>query len=196
MSLFVSTADLEAFTQKTLDADQAEAAIDIAQEIVRSELGARAVLDAEAVESKFRFHWPRPNIEFRIGPIVSIDRIASVDVGGVAFDLSDGELSHPWFLERLDGLHFSANTLITCTYTAGFTVESDGSDDMPAQIRKAILMLAGVLHSNPNPNLVRERIGDWEQELKGIAGNQGDPDSLTLPGQVKLLLRPWVRPRF
>lgn len=195
--LLVTVEMLEAQSQQSgLDAAQAEASIIAAQEIIRSELGQRAILEASDVAPKVRMRRGRDSIELPIGPILDISKFTALTVGTAAFDLDDLTLPHPWLIERTDGLQFAAGALVEMEYSAGFEVDSAGGGELPEELRRAILLLAGEIQASPNGQKVREKIGDWEVELRGVAGNQGDPDSLAIGQKVRLLIKNWAKPRL
>jgi hypothetical protein len=70
--------------------------------------------------------------------------------------------------------------------TLGWTPEN-----VPEQIKQAIIMSAGTLFKNPDQSITMERIGDYTRQSASLAATE----VLASTPQVRLLLRGWRRPR-
>ncbi len=129
------------------------------------------------------------------GPILNASKITSIKVDGILLAASAYARSHAWAVARSDGEEFGKGAVVEVVYTAGFSVESDGSTNLPNRIRRAILTTAADHFANPDPRTVREKIGDWEKENRE-ADAQEDPTLTVIPLLAQQLLRGWRRPQI
>lgn len=201
-SKFVDVTELAAHTQTVIGADNASQ--DRANSAIeQGEFGVISYISPEldtllerAVTLNARMIRAKTVIEVNEseGPILDASKITSIKIGGVLLASSAYARPHAWAVARSDGDEFAKGDVVEIVYTAGFAIESDGSTNLPSRIKKAILISAADHFVNPDPNMVRERIGDWEKELRGADARQ-DPMLTVIPLLAQQLLRGWRRPQ-
>lgn len=201
-SNFVTVAELAAHTQTVIGADQASQ--DKANSALeQGELGVISYISPEldtllerAVTLTARMIRAKTVIEINEaeGPILDATKITSITIGGVLLASSAYARPHAWAVARSDGNEFAKGAVVVVVYTAGFEVVSIGDTNLPSRIKRAILISAADHFVNPDPNTVRERIGDWEKELRGADARQ-DPTLTVIPLLAQQLLRGWRRPQ-
>ncbi|MFC4353041.1 hypothetical protein ACFOW6_15945 [Fodinicurvata halophila] len=178
MSL-LTQAELAAFAGVEAGHPRLEAAAESAEALVAAWLGT-ASLTARQVTCEIVPPRRRRLLELPEGPLSAL---SSVEVDGAAL-APEGFTARPWAVSRASG--FRAGVPVTLSWQSGWG-DGPGEVPLPDAIRQALRLVAGsLLGRGADLSREEERLGD-QQVTRRLQG-QG------LPGEARLLLRPWRKP--
>lgn len=158
--------DLEAFLGSTVNATRGQLMIDLATGAVTSaaDVPILEVVDDEAIVDG-------TGAVTLLLPSYPVTAVASVEIDGEALTADEYTWSRSGVIERTAGWPIGRRN-ITVTYTHGFA-----DADVPAEIKKAVLVLAARGMANPF-GLTQETLGDlsrsWAAAGMNLTGDEED----------------------
>lgn len=178
MSLLTQT-ELTAFAGVDEGHPRLAAAVASAEALAAAWLGTASLM-ARQVTCEITPPRRRRLLELPEGPM---SEVTGIEIAGTALDPA-GFAARPWSLTRPSG--FRAGVPVMLTYRAGW---GDGPGEVPPpdSLRQALRLIAGsLLARGPDLTQAHARLGA-ETVIRQLPG-QG------LPGEARLLLRPWRKP--